>query len=101
MKENEAIINVAKRIQALSEKAVIEYAREIERIVRTNCREKRKIERALDGMLDFCFSLKMVALYRKLCRFYYAIDENAATRYVHYYRDMWDPKEKKEWQKKH
>ena len=99
MKENKAIISLAKRIQTLSEKAVIEYGREVERIVKTNCRVKHEIERTLDGMLDFCFSPKMMTLYRKLCRFYYDIDENAAIRYVHYYRDMWDPKGKKEWRK--
>ena len=88
-------------IQGLSGKAVIEYGREVERIVKTNCRDKREIERSLDGMLDFCFDPKMLELYRKLCRFYYDIDRDVAIRYVHYYRDMWDPKEKKEWQKKH
>lgn len=101
VKENKAIIDVAKKIQILSKKAIVEYGREVEGILKTNCREKRNIERVLDGMLDFCFDHKMLELYRKLCRFYYDINQGAATRYVHYYRDMWDPKEKKEWQKKH
>lgn len=101
MKENKTIIDVAKKIQGLSKKAVIEYGREVEGIVKINCREKRKIERVLDGMLDFCFDPKMLELYRKLCRFYYDIDQDAAIRYVHYYRDMWDLKKKKLWQKKH
>jgi len=101
LKENKEIINIAKKIQGLSGKAVIEYGREVERIVKTNCRDKREIERSLDGMLDFCFSPKIRTLYRKLRRFYCGIDESAAIRYVHYYRDMWDPKEKKLWQKKH
>lgn len=91
MKENKAIIGVAKRIQTLLEKAVAEYGQEVERIVKTNCREKRRIERVLEEMLDFCFSPKMLTLYRQLCRFYYDIDENAAIRYVHYYRGMWNP----------
>ena len=71
-------MELAKDLQMLSKKAVIEYERELEEIVDSNCREIRRIERTLDGMLDFGFDKDMVALFRKLCRYYYAIDQNAA-----------------------
>ncbi len=99
MKNNRTILELAKGIQTISKKALIEYKNEFEDIVDSACRDKNRIEHTLDGMLGFCFDPKMLELYRKLCRFYYDIDQNAAMSYVCYYRDMWDPEEKKEWLK--
>jgi hypothetical protein len=59
-------------------------------IIDSNCREKRRIERTLDGMLDFCFDKNMLELFRKLCRYYYAINPKVTAEYVLAYRDMWD-----------
>ena len=92
-------MELAKEIQFLAKRAVIEYEQELDGIVDSNCREKCRIERTLDGMLDFGFDKDMVELFRKLCRYYYAIDQNAAAEYVLAYRDMWDSREKKEWLK--
>ena len=88
-------MELAKDIQILAKRAVIEYECELNEIVDSNCREIHRIERTLDGMLDFCFDKNMLELFRKLCRYYYAIDQNAAAEYVHIYRDMWDSQEKK------
>jgi len=30
-----------------------------------------RIERCLDGMLDFCFDDEVLLLYKKLCRYYF------------------------------
>lgn len=94
---DKTIMKLAKSIQIVSKKAVIIYKRELEGIINSNCRDKYWIEHALDGILGFCFDPNMIELYRKFCRFYYGIDQDAAIRHVHYYRDMWDPEEKKEW----
>ena len=91
-KQNHKITQLAKNIQSLARKAVTVYERESNKIVDSNCREKRRIEHILDGMLDFCFDKNMLALYKKLCRYYYAIDRNAAAEYVLTYRDIWDSK---------
>ena len=40
-------MELAKDLQMLSKKAVIEYERELEEIVDSNCREIRRIERTL------------------------------------------------------
>ena len=92
-KRDQEITQLAKNIQSLAIKAVTTYAREINEIVDSNCREKRRIEYTLDGMLDFCFDKNMLELYRKLCRYYYAIDQNAAAGYALAYRDMWESKD--------
>jgi len=91
------IMRLAKNIQSNTKKAVGIYKQEFEGIIGSDCHDKKRIERTLDGMLDFCFDLKMLELYRKLCRYYFDIDPKATAEYIRAYRDMWDPEEKKEW----
>lgn len=92
-KQNQTITQLAKNIQSLARTAVTAYEREFEEIIGSRCREKCRIERALDGMLDFCFDKNMLEMYRKLCRYYYDIDRNAAAEYVLAYRDMREPED--------
>lgn len=76
--------------QELARDAVRQYSAEVEAILRTRNRDAHRIERCLDGMLDFCFDDGMLMLYKKLCRYYYEIDPEATVSYVHAYRMMWD-----------
>jgi hypothetical protein len=80
---------VAQRKQLASE-AERQYAREVEDILRTKCRDPRRIEHLLDGLLDFGFDDSMVRLYKKLCRYYFQIDPEATVSYVNIYRELWD-----------
>jgi len=73
-KQDQKITQLAKNLQSIDRKAVTAYEREINEIVDSNCREKRRIECTLDGILDFCFDKNMLLLYKKLCRYYYSID---------------------------
>lgn len=77
-----------------------QYAPEVENILLTGSRDVRRIHRALDGMLDFCFNPAMLALYKKLCRYYYDIDPVETAAYVYAYRDMWDSGEGKSTKRK-
>jgi len=80
----------AKEVQKLARVAVQQYSAEVETILKTQSRDSRRIERCLDGMLDFCFDDGALVLYKKLCRYYYDIDPEATVSYVHAYREMWD-----------
>lgn len=90
-KQNQTITQLAKNIQSLARTAITAYEQEFDEIIGSRCREKRRIECALDGMLNFCFDKNMLEMYRKLCRYYYDIDQKSAIEYVYAYRDMWDP----------
>ncbi len=92
-KQDQKIIQLAKDLQSLAKKAVTAYRREVEEILDFSCREKRRIECTLDGMLDFCFDYDMLHLYKKLCRYYFKIDPMATASYVYAYREMWDEEE--------
>ncbi len=69
------------------------YSVEVEAILRDKCRDPQHIERLLDGILDFCFDDGMLRLFKKLCRYYFKIDQEATVSYVHTYREMWDGEE--------
>lgn len=94
MKSDQKIRNLAKDICKLSVQAVTLYSIETKAIIDSGCRDKNHIEYTLDGMLDFCFDKDILEIYRRLCRYYYDIDQYSAVRYVYAYRDMWDQKSK-------
>ncbi len=84
------ISQIVEKLQSLGKQAVAIYEQEVDQILCSTCLEKKRIEHTLDGMLDFCFDEDMLVSYKKLCRYYYGIDQRAATSYVYAYRDMWD-----------
>lgn len=86
----QSIGELARGRQKLARVAAKQYSTEVEAILKAQSRDSRRIERCLDGMLDFCFDDDMLLLYRKLCRYYFAIDPEATVSYVQAYREMWD-----------
>ena len=86
----QSIGTLARAGSRLARQAEKKYAPEVEDVLRTRCRDSRRIEHLLDGILDFGFDEAMVGLYKRLCRYYFDIDPAATVSYVHAYRDMWD-----------
>jgi hypothetical protein len=86
----QSIGEIARARNQLARQAEKQYALEVEHILKTQCRDPRRIERLLDGILDFCFDSAMLCLYKKLCRYYFEIDPRATASYVYAYRDMLD-----------
>ena len=84
----QSISEIARACRRLARQAEKQYTLEVEDILRTRCRDPQRIERLLDGVLDFSFDAAMVRLYKKLCRYYFEIDPRATASYVYAYRDM-------------
>lgn len=89
----QTISKLALAQQQLARQAEQLYSVEVEAILRDKCRDPQRIERLLDGILDFCFDDEMLRLFKKLCRYYFKIDQEATVSYVHTYREMWDEEE--------
>lgn len=85
---------LAKQMNRLARQANAEYSAEVDAVIQSQSRNPRRIEHLLDGILGFCFDPDMLLLFKKLCRYYYAIDPAATAFYVHAYRDMWDRERK-------
>ena len=76
----------------LADQAYQSYSPIVEDIVNSKSLNTQEIEHTLDGILDFCFDDKMLALFKRLCRHYYYIDPAATSAHVYAYREMWDEK---------
>jgi len=81
---------LARSAQKLAREAERQYSDEVEAILKAQSRDSRRIERCLDALLDFSFDDGVLVLYKKLCRYYFAIDAEAMASYVHAYREMWE-----------
>jgi hypothetical protein len=89
----EAILALARSVADLQRRAARQHRPVVAEILRSGSRDAAQIERTLDGLLDFCGDESVLAMYRQLCRHYWAIDPTATTHCVDAYRDYWGPEE--------
>ena len=89
----EAIIDLARSVRNLQYQAEHAYRPVVDAILRTGNRDTAHIERTLDGLLDFCGHEPVLAMYKQLCRHYWAIDPSAAADYINSYRERWESAE--------
>jgi hypothetical protein len=81
---------LAGQMVALFRQAVPLANLEVNAIIQSSERGTQRIEHQLDHMLGFCCDPDMLAVFKRLCRYYYGIDPVAAAGYVQAYREMWD-----------
>ncbi|MGB7566532.1 MAG: hypothetical protein WBM07_01620 [Chitinivibrionales bacterium] len=86
------LLKLVEGLQKLPNQAYSAYAPLVEDVIRKKSRDTQEIEHLLDGILDFCFDATMLTLFKKLCRYYYFIDPEAAAAQVYAFREMWDEK---------
>lgn len=84
------IIKMVQMRDTLANQALKSLEPEVQEIIHSKCYDINKIEESLDRLLDYCFDGRILPLYRKLCRYYYQIDQAAAVEYVNAYRNMWE-----------
>lgn len=83
---------ILERRNQLAIKAYDQFKQITENLITSKTDDINQISYTLDFMLDFCFDDKILQLYRKLCRYLYSINANAAIDYVNTYRQIWDEK---------
>jgi hypothetical protein len=88
-----SVNSLAERLQSLNRQAVRVYTPIVEDILRSRSRDVSHIEHTLDGILSVCGYGPALALFKKLCRYYWEIDAVATADYVNIYREMWDSEE--------
>lgn len=86
----EEINKLAQQQHELAWQAYRAYLPVVEDIEATQTNDTNQISLVLDYMLGFCFDAQMLTLYRRLCRYLYAIHPKTAVFYVNAYREMWD-----------
>jgi hypothetical protein len=84
------IIGLVRGVHDLQLQAAQQYKPVVDDILRTRSRDAQHIEHTLDGLLDFCGDERVLAMYKQLCRYYWAIDPEATAYYINAYREYWD-----------
>lgn len=85
-----AVSGIVDGLRRVHADAVLVYGVEIEDIIRQRSRDVDHIERTLDGLLAFCGDDAALALFKRLCRYYWDIDSEATARHVLAYREWFD-----------
>lgn len=77
-------------LQALREQGIATLTPMVQELVHSGSSNVQRIEHTLDQLLDLACLPKGLALFKTLCRHYWALDPHATADYVHLYREMWD-----------
>lgn len=96
----QSVGQIAKSLKSLARQAEAQYVFEVEEIIQSKDRSPQRIQHLLDSMLGFCFEDRVLALYKKLCRYYFYIDPEVTAFYINSYREMWDEESLKPAKKK-
>jgi len=96
MNEND-IKKLGETIIALQKEAVnqtlLYWKPKAEQIIRDKSRNTNEIEHTLDALCETAFDDEILAVFKKLCRYYYDIDPQATVQQIRFYREMWDSDE--------
>ena len=88
------ILELAKQIKELMDMGVALIKPEIDAVIHNRIINKQTIERLLDRLLDYAGMCdKGLALFKRLCRYYYHIDPRVTAEYIYIYRDLYDSDE--------
>lgn len=85
---------IAKELQTIYSRAETDYTSAVNDVIRSQNKDVKEIEHLLNYMLDFADNEKILALYRKLCRYYLDINPQATSEYIQSYKEIYDEDEK-------
>lgn len=98
--DQKKIKEIAKLIIELQQQAVVHtlsiWKPEVERIINSKTKDSKVIEQALDALCEVAFDDEVLLVFKKLCRYYYDIDQLATVDYIQFYREMWDNEDETE-----
>lgn len=92
--DKKEIMDLGNAIKTLQREAVRQtlliWKPEAERIINTNSKDINAIEHTLDALCEVAFDDEILIVFKKLCRYYYDIDQQATVEQIQFYREMWD-----------
>lgn len=85
-----AVSGIVDGLRRVHADAVDAYRSEVEAIIQAGSRDVDHIEHTLDRLLAFCGDDAALALFKRLCRYYWDLDPEATARHVLAYREWFD-----------
>lgn len=89
MNKDDDLSKLAKQIEHINERAYVQY-KPIAYDLCNRVAPISEVEHTLDRMLDFCGCDKILALFKKICIYYYQIYPEMITYEINSYREFWD-----------
>ena len=90
MSSNESFRLIGQQLTALFRQAIHAANVDVNDIIQRGERDRAYIDHQLDHMLGFCCDPDMLAVFKRLCRYYFTIDPVATAEHINAYREMWD-----------
>ena len=87
----DSIQKLVKHLGELYDETVIKYDPIVNRIINSGCKDRVKIQKTLDCLLESCGNPLVLQLFKRLCRYYYCLDQTAASKYIGFYLYKWEP----------
>jgi hypothetical protein len=82
---------MVEQLQELTKISLAQLEPQVEYIIRNSITDNNEIEHLLDSLLDCAgMSDDGLLLFKRLCRYYFPINEAATADYVYIYRDLYD-----------
>lgn len=92
---DEETFELFKELAVLQEQKYRLAESEINVIIKNNIKDKNRIERAIDEILEFLENDEALLLFRRICSYYIKINPEATMYYINYYIKEYDPEKKK------
>ena len=92
---DEETFELFKELAVLQEQKYRLAESEINVIIKNNIKDKNRIERAIDEILEFLENDEALLLFRRICSYYIKINLEATMYYINYYIEEYDPEKKK------
>jgi len=90
---DDEIKNIVILHKKITKQAQNEYTFIVNRLILSETQDQNEIEHTLDGLLDFGYDDNILILFKKLCRYYYYINQESTAFYINAYREMWEEEE--------
>ena len=82
---DEETFELFKELAVLQEQKYRLAESEINVIIKNNIKDKNRIERAIDEILEFLENDEALLLFRRICSYYIKINPEATMYYINYY----------------
>ena len=84
-------IQLAEQLKLLTGQNIALIRPEVDYVIYNRIKDEKQIERLLDKLLD-CAGMGNddLALFKRLCRYFYYINPQVTAEYVYSYRDLYD-----------
>jgi len=91
IKISKEIVQLAEQLKLLAGQNIALIRPEVDYVIYNRIKDEKQIKRLLDKLLDCAgMSDDGLALFKRLCRYFYYINPHMTAEYVYSYRDLYD-----------